>query len=205
MIIDDHVAVRQGLQRILSAEFENVHIACAASSSEALDLLQQRVWSVVILDLGIPGRGGIDTIATIKDRSPSTRVLIYTMHPEGQLGVQCMRAGADGYLTKDKPVENIIEAVRKLASGSKYVGPELGEALATAIAVQGRSPIESLSDRERRVLLLLAEGGTPSEIAAELNLSIKTISTYRSRILDKLNLRSTADLIRFAIQNNMLA
>ena len=139
----------------------------------------------------------------VKDRSPDTKVLVHTMHPEDQFGVRALRGGADGYITKDAPVSEIIFAVRKLLQGGRYVSPGLAEVLAGALAANTDRSIESLSDREFQVLRAITTGKTPTDIAEELQLSIKTVSTYRARILEKLDLRTTADLIRFGLEQHL--
>jgi DNA-binding NarL/FixJ family response regulator len=205
LIVDDHVAIREGLAQMLSAEFPGSVYGSAANAQEALTQISSAAWDIVILDLNLPGRGGLKLIRDLKDTSPSTGVLVYTVHPDDQFGVRALRAGADGYLTKDQPAGELIQAIRKIRQGRRHINPELAESLANYVT--GAAPAklhDLLSDREMQILRLLASGHTPTEIAGSLNLSIKTMSTYRSRILEKLNLRSSADIIRYAIMNELV-
>lgn len=205
LIVDDHVAIREGLAQMLSAEFPGSMCGSASNAHEALLQIGSQSWDMVILDLNLPGRGGLELIRDLKDASPSTGVLVYTVHPDDQFGVRALRAGADGYLTKDQPANELIDAIRKIRQGRRHISPELAESLANYVT--GAAPAlrhELLSDREMQILRLLASGQTPTEIATALNLSIKTVSTYRSRILEKLNLHSSADIIRYAIHNQLV-
>jgi len=163
-------------------------------------------WDLVILDLSLPGRGGLEVIKQMKDASPGSAILVYTMFPEEQFGVRALRAGADGYLTKDRPQDELVDAARRVSGGKRYITPALADSLAHYVAEPNVSNLhELLSDREFQILRLLASGKTPTAIGVELSLSIKTVSTYRSRILVKLNLTTTADLIRYAIKQELVS
>ncbi len=155
--------------------------------------------------MNLPGQDGIGLIRQFKDQNPWVRVLIHTMHPEDQLGIRSLRAGVDGYLTKDRPVAELFDAVARLREGRRYISTSLGERLAHYVTskAEGRDGVDLLSDREYQILRLLTAGKSPTQIADELTLSIKTISTYRSKILEKLDLATTADLIRFGISHNV--
>jgi two-component system, NarL family, invasion response regulator UvrY len=203
LVVDDHVAVRRGLTSLFADEFQQATVETAATSAEALQKTHDGHWDLIILDLNMPGRGGLELIHELKDRSPSSRILIYTVHPDDQLGVRALRAGADGYVSKDRPAEDLVQAIRTVARGHRYISPELAESLANYVVDPGGEPHETLSDREFQILRLLASGKTPTSIGEELHLSIKTVSTYRTRILEKLDLQTTAELIRYAIEKKL--
>lgn len=203
LIIDDHSMVREGLGRMLAAEFPGSVIRYAASRQAALDAVTEKFFLLAVVDISMPGGSGLSLIPDIKDRSPRTRVLVHTMHPEDPFGYQALRCGADGFITKDAPVDQILLAVRKILQGGRFVSPALAEVLAGALATGPGGGAESLSDREFQILGLITSGKTPTEIAEDLGLSVKTISTYRTRILEKLHLRTTAEMIRFGIQHNL--
>jgi two-component system, NarL family, invasion response regulator UvrY len=204
LIVDDHPMVREGIERLLGAEFPGATMATASVESEALAVLDDGRPAVVILDLNLPARDGLDVLRNIKDRNPACPVLIHTMYPESQFGVRAMRGGADGYLTKDQPVAEFLTAVKRLLGGKRYISPALVELLADTLAGAVSSDrLELLSDREHQVLRRLAAGETVTEIAQQMNLSVKTVSTYRGRLLEKLQLKTTAALIRFGIEHEL--
>ena len=204
LIVDDHPMVREGVERLLGAEFPEAVIATAAAESEALAFLDDGRPAVVILDLNLPGRNGIEVLRNIKDRNPACPVLIHTMYPESQFGVRALRAGADGYLTKDQPVAEFLVAAKRLLGGKRYISPALVELLAESFAgIASSDRLDLLSDREHQVLRRLAAGETITEIAQQMNLSVKTVSTYRGRLLEKLQLKTTAALIRFGIEHKL--
>jgi two-component system, NarL family, invasion response regulator UvrY len=204
LIVDDHVAVRQGLERIFHAEFPGARIGLAADGLAALQLASEANWSVAILDLNIPGRGGLELIQDLKSGGRVMKILVYSMHHDEEFGVRALTAGAEGYVSKDRPAEDLIAAIRKLITGKKWISDVLAERLADVVTGDApASSLDLLSNREREVLRLYGQGKTSSEIAHLLNKSVKTISTYRSRILIKLKLRTTADLIRYAIEHKL--
>lgn len=205
LLIDDHVAIREGLSLMLSAAFPGSRFGTAGDAVQALKQVAENTWDVAILDLNLPGRGGLELIRELKDTAPCMGVLVYTVHPDEQFGVRALRAGADGYVTKDQPAADVVEAIRRIREGKRYIGPGLAESLADYVSGSGReaSP-DLLSDREMQILRALASGQSPTSIAQQLHLSIKTVSTYRSRILDKLRLQSTADLVRFALEHQLI-
>jgi two-component system, NarL family, invasion response regulator UvrY len=167
-------------------------------------MISSGLWDVVLLDLSMPGRGGLESVRELKDLSPSTSILIYTAHPEDQLGVRALRAGADGFITKDRPPEELVKAVRRVLEGKRYISDTLAERMAEALAQPvPDEPHELLSDREYQILRMMGSGKSASEIAVQLNLSVKTVSTYRTRVLQKLNLQTTAELIRYAVENRI--
>jgi two-component system invasion response regulator UvrY len=199
VVADDHPIVREGLKRILSAQTDFAVVGEAASGPEAIDLAYRHQADVVLLDVSMPGRGGIETAHEIKRRVPQTHILILTVHAEDHFAIRCLREGADGYLTKDAPPERLVEAVRKIHQGGKYVTAALAERLALNLDASGsRPPHERLSTREFDVMRLLAAGRTVSQIAADFNLSVKTVSTHRARILEKMGLSNNAELMRYA-------
>ena len=203
LIVDDHSSVREGLKYILQNEFPASTIALADSPQEALRAIESEFAILVVLDISLTGRDGLSLIREIKDRSPRSHILVHSMYPEDQFGVRAMRAGADGYLTKDRPVVELITAVKRLLQGGRWISGALGEHLAVAVANPSGRGLDSLTDRELQVLRMTTAGRSPKDIAHDLGLSIKTVSTYRGRILEKLGLRTTADLIRFGIEHQL--
>ena len=205
LIVDDHPIVRLGLRQTLADAAEIGEIGEAATPQQALDLIRQREWDAVILDIGLPGRGGLEVLKDIKDELPRLPVLILSMHSEDQFGVRAMRAGAAGYLTKEAAPENLVNAIRKVVSGGRHISQELAERLATELTLDTARPLHaSLSDREFDVLRLIASGQTVGEIADRLSLSVKTVSTYRARVLDKMRLKNNAELMQYALTNRLL-
>jgi two-component system invasion response regulator UvrY len=205
LIADDHAVVRQGLRRILNDIPELGVVAEADDGQSALNLVRSEPWDVLVLDLSMPGRGGLDILKDVRRERPETRVLVLSMHPEDQFAVRMLKAGAAGYLTKETAPSELVAAVRKVMSGGKYVSASLAEKLAFDVDRDNDRPRhEKLSDREFQVMRRLAAGLTVQQIAEELMLSPKTISTYRARVLEKLELKSNAELIHYAIQNQLV-
>ena len=203
-LVDDHPIVRRGLRDTLSAEADIVVVGEAARSEEVLAALSASPCDVVLLDISLPGRGGLDVLKDIRRSFPDVRVLVVSTHDESQYAVRAMRAGAAGYLTKTSPPEELVRAVRQLMRTGRYINEEVGAALAQ-FAQDDRPgpPHERLSDREHEVLRLLTAGKTVSDIANELSLSVKTVSTYRSRLVEKLGVRTTSDLVRYALEHKL--
>ena len=205
IIADDHAAIRRGVKDILADEADMEIGAEASTAQELLDLVRKQAWDAVVLDISLPGRSGLEVLSELKQERPSLPILVHTMHSEDQFAVRALRAGAAGYLTKDSPPAELVKALRKIVAGGKYVGQSLAEKLAVNVdANRDRAPHEALSDREFQVLRLLASGKTVSEIADGLSLSVKTISTYRSRILDKMKMKNNAELMRYALQHKVV-
>ena len=205
LIVDDHPIVRQGLKQTLADAAEIGEIGEAATAQEALDLAGLNTWDAVILDIGLPGRGGIEVLKDINRERPNLPVLILSMHPEDQYAVRAIRAGAAGYLTKDAATEQLREAIHRITSGGRFISPALAEQLATELAASGSGPPHaSLSDREFEVLRLIASGLSVGDIAGRLSLSVKTVSTYRARILDKMRMKNNAELMQYVIANRLL-
>ncbi len=204
LVADDHPVVRQGIKRILSEEPDVSAIGEAQSAADVLRLIRQQEWDLVILDISMPG-GGLDALKQIVHERPRVPVLVLSVHPEDQYAVRVLKAGAAGYLTKDTPPDELKKAVRKVMQGGKFVSATLAEKLASGLGRAGVGPDhETLSDREYQVLCMIASGKTVSEIGRELALSVKTISTYRARVLKKLALRNNTELARYGIQHQLV-
>src|SRR5437899_2740970 len=169
LIVDDHATVRDGLEHLLSAEFPGSTFVSTANGAEAAERFRKESFDIVILDLNLPGQDGLGLIRQLKDHNPWIRVLIHTMHPEDQLGIRALRAGADGYLTKDRPVAELFDAVGRLREGRRYISTSLGERLASYVTskAEGRAGVDLLSDREYQILRLLTAGKSPTQIADE--------------------------------------
>ena len=205
LIADDHTVVRQGLKQILSDDPQLSVVGEAADGNEVLTALETLSVDVLVLDITMPGRNGLDVLKEVKRKRPTLPVLVLSMHPEDQFAIRILRAGAAGYITKESAPEELVGALRKVCSGGKYVSPQLAEKLAVFIEDETtRPPHEKLSDREFEVLRMLALGKTVTEVAEELLLSVKTVSTYRSRVLEKMKMTSNADLTRYALQNELI-
>lgn len=204
LIVDDHVVVRRGLKQMLADEFRGAVFGEAGTAAEAVKQAHAAKWDLVLLDLNLPGRDGLDVLVDLKTARPGLPVLVLSMHPEAEFAVRAIKAGAAGYLTKQSAAEELVDAVRKAAKGGRYVTVSLAEKLAADLAGgASQAPHEELSDREFQTLRLLAGGKTVKEVGAALGISGKTVSTYRSRILEKLRLRTTADLVRYAVQHGL--
>jgi DNA-binding NarL/FixJ family response regulator len=205
LIVDDHSVVREGVKHILNENFKGVVVGEAASSQEALHQVRDQAWDIVILDLTLPDRSGLDVLEDMKAARPSLPILVLSMHPEEQYAIRVLKAGASGYLIKLTAPEELVLAIRKALAGGKYVSASLAEKLAFHLDRASQRPLhESLSDREFEVLVLIASGKTVSQIARELSRSVNTISSHRSRILEKLNLQTTTDLVRYAIEQKLI-
>ena len=200
LVADDHAIFREGLKNLLETEDCLTVVGEAATGEEVWQRAKASHPDVVLLDVSMPGRGGIETLLELKRLFPAVKILILTMHEEDHFALRCLREGADGYLTKDSSPERLLLAIRKVASGGKYVSSALAERLAFNLDASSRQPAhEKLSHREFQVMRLIGSGKTASEIAAELNLSVKTVSTYRGRILEKMGMRSNAEIMRYTI------
>ncbi|HQO39191.1 MAG TPA: response regulator transcription factor [Spirochaetota bacterium] len=205
VIADDHDIVRAGLKQIIADE-EDMEVAGESNSGEKLlELIKKHDYDVVLLDLKMSGMNGIEVMKHIKAIKPSVPVIVLSMHAEDQYAVRTIKAGASGYITKETAGDNLISAVRRVAAGGKYISPTLAETLAESVAGGGNElPHENLTDREFQVLCMIASGKTVSEIGAELFLSVKTISTYRQRILEKMNMKNNSEITHYVIKNNIL-
>ena len=204
LIVDDHAIVRAGLKQIIAERFPRAIFGEGRNAREAVEEVSRAKWDLMLLDITMPGRSGLDVLKQIKDIQPDVKVLVLTMHPEDQYAVRVLKTGASGYLTKDASGE-VVNAVIKLLAGGKYVSPALAESLALSLsAPAAKRRHETLSDREYQIMRLIASGNTVKEIAFDLSLSVKTVSTYRTRVLKKLNFMTNADLIRYAIREKLL-
>jgi DNA-binding NarL/FixJ family response regulator len=204
LIADDHAVVRRGVRQILSDSFKTLLIGEAQNSQEILKLVREQDWDIAVLDISMPGRNGLEALKELKQVRPKLPVLILTTHSEEQYAMRVLKAGAAGYMTKESAPERLIEAIRKIIEGGKYISSSLAEILAANVGTDAeKQPHENLSDREYEVLYLIASGKTVGEIADELSLSVKTISTYRTRILEKMVMKTTAQLTHYVISNNL--
>jgi DNA-binding NarL/FixJ family response regulator len=205
LVVDDHAVVRAGLRNFLS-ECPDMEIGGdAANAEDALRLVREQDWDVVLLDISLPDRNGVEVLKQIRLEKPDLPVLVLSMHAEGRYAVQLLRHGASGYLQKEAMAEELAGAIRSVALGRKYVSPAVAELLATEIDGVGEGPLHSaLSEREYEIFCRLAGGQGASSIANDLNLSVKTVSTYRTRILEKMKMASNADLTYYAIKNNLV-
>lgn len=205
LVVDDHAIVREGLKQILCDVDDLSVLGEAANGQEALDEIRRQRFDVILMDISMPGRSGLEILKDIKAEQPKLPVLILSMHPEEQYAVRALRAGAAGYLNKSSAPDELIGAIRKVSAGRKYVSPSVAEKLAVELGADpSKLPHELLSDREYQVMMMLAGGRTVSEIADELCLSVKTISTYRARIMEKMNLKKNAELTLYAVQHHLL-
>jgi two-component system invasion response regulator UvrY len=204
LLVDDHPVVRKGMKAILEDELPGVVVVEAGNGDDALAALTEQT-DVVVLDLSMPGRSGIDLLAEVKHRHPRVPVLIMSLHGEEQFAVRALRAGASGYLGKAAAPQQLVTAITKVAEGGRYVSAALAERLAADLSGAGpTAPHERLSDREFEVLRGIASGRTVSEIALTMHLSVKTVSTYRARLLEKMGLGSNAELTRYALDNELV-
>src|SRR3990172_163837 len=200
LIVDDHTIVRQGLKQILAETSDIVVTAEAQDGQEAIEKVRQNGYDVVLLDVALPGADGLSVMRVLRQEKPSVAVLVLSAYSEEQYAVRFLKAGAAGYLTKESASDELILAIRKVAQGGKYVTQSLAERLAAGLASDAdKPPHEALSDREYQVMRMIASGKTVGEIAEELSLSVKTVSTYRTRILEKLQLSNNADIMRYAL------
>ena len=205
LIADDHAIVREGLKRIVAETADMVVADEATNGHEVLDKVSNNEYNVVILDISMPGRGGVDILKQLKGQRPHLPILILSMHPEEQYAVRVLKAGAAGYLTKESAPDELITAIQRVSTGRKYVSSSLAEKLAFDLERDTELPYhETLSDREYQVLCMIASGKRVQEIAEELCLSVKTVSTYRSRILEKMKMRNNAELMRYAIKHGLV-
>jgi len=205
LIADDHAVVRQGLKQIVMENSDMEVAGEAGNGHEALDFARQHDCDLVLLDLAMPGKDGLDTLKELKLVRPQLPVLVLSVYPEEQYAVRLLKAGAAGYLTKESAPEDLVAAIRKVSRGGRYVSAALGEQLALLLgAGTDRPPHEALSDREFRVMLTLASGKTASEVADAMCLSVKTVSTYRARALRKMNMRNNAEFSFYAVKHGLL-
>lgn len=205
LIADDHAIVREGLKQIVADTSDMVVAGEAADGQEVLEQVRKEDWDLILLDISMPGRGGIDTLKELKIEKPNLPVLVLSMHPEEQYAVRALKAGASGYLTKESAPEQLIGAIRKVSQGGKYISADLAESLAFHVGMNSEKPLhETLSNREYQVMLMIASGKTVKEIANDLSLSVKTISTNRVRALGKMRMKNNAEMAYYAIKHGLV-
>lgn len=205
LCVDDHAIFRQGVKQILQQYDRHVSIGEAATAKAAMELARESRWDVVLLDLSLPDRSGLQLLAELKREQPDLPVVILTMHGDDEYAVRAVRGGASGYVTKESAPEELMIALRKVLAGGRYMTPALAEKVAFAHATPGgaEKPHQSLSERELEILRLIGVGRSLKEIAALLELSVKSVGTYRSRVLEKMSMSTNADLIRYVIENQL--
>ena len=205
LIADDHPVVRRGVRGILEDAPDVGEVAEAETPQQVLDLVRAARWDVLLLDLGLPGRGGLEVLKDVRQEYPKLPVLILSMQPESQYAIRALRAGAAGYLTKESAPESLLIAIRKVHAGGRYVSAALAEQLAAEVGMDADTPPhQRLSDREFEVMRMLAAGRSVGQVADQLSLSVKTISTYRARILEKMGMATNADLTQYALRNHLI-
>ena len=205
LLADDHAVVRHGLTKILTEESGTFTFGEAGNGAEVFELVRKQKWDIVVMDVTMPGRNGIEVLKELKRLHKHLPVLILSFHPEDQYAIRALRNGASGYITKASAPEELVKAIHKILRGEKYISADLAKKIPFYLDPEtDQPPHEKLSDREYQVLCMLASGKASKDIAEELSLSVKSISTYRSRILEKFNLKTNAELIHYAIQNNLV-
>jgi two-component system invasion response regulator UvrY len=205
LIVDDHPMMRIGMRLTLTGEFSDAVIGEASTAHEAFEKTSKQEWDVILLDITMPGRSGLDALKDLKQANPRLPILVISVHSEEQFAIRVMQKGAAGYLTKETAASELVDAVKRVIAGGRYIRPSVAEKLAAHVHRGTDSPLhESLSDREYQVMCMLALGKTVKEIAGELSLSIKTISTYRTRILAKTSIKNNSELMRYAVENELV-
>jgi two-component system, NarL family, invasion response regulator UvrY len=205
LLADDHGVLRRGLKEILAEEFPGAEFGEVGTAREVLELIQARVWDAIILDISMPGRSGLDVLKEIKQIRPALPVLVVSMHPEEQYAVRALKAGASGYVTKARAAADLVTAIKKIFAGGKHISSTVAEKLLSHLQIGADiPPHERLSNREYQIMLMIGSGLSFKEIAAELSLSVQTISTHRFRLLKKMGLRTKTELIRYALENKLL-
>jgi two-component system invasion response regulator UvrY len=205
LIVEDHAVVREGLKLILADHFKKAVFGEARNATEALALVWKEKWDVVVLDITMPGRNGLEVLKDIKRSRKRLPVLILSMHPEDQFAVRLFKAGAAGYLTKESAGQELVGAINKVVGGGRYISPSLAERMASYLTIDvQKAPHERLSDREFLILRMIASGKQVSQVAKELSLSVSTISTYRARILAKMDMKNNAELTHYTLQKGLV-
>jgi len=205
VVADDHPIVREGIKQLLSAVPDLGVVGEAQDGHEVMQCVREREFEVLVLDLSMPGKSGIELIKQVREEKPKLRILVLTMHQEHQYAVRAIKAGAAGYLTKESAAAQLVEAIRKVAGGGAFVTAAVAEQLALSTMPRADSPPhQRLSDREFQVFRLLASGRSVSDIAAELSLSVKTVSTHKARLMQKMNLNNPAELVRYALHHRLI-
>jgi two-component system invasion response regulator UvrY len=206
LLVDDHAIVREGLKRVLASMGDGVQVGEATNAARALHLARKAEWDCALVDIALPGKTGLELLKELRRERPALPVLVLSMFPEEQYAVRMLRAGASAYLNKESAPEQLVAAIRTVLRGEKYLSPRMATQIASNVGIEStRPPHEALSDREFTVMRLMASGVTPRDIAQQLSLSIKTVSTYRSRILQKLAMQNNAQLIAYAVKNGLVS
>lgn len=205
LLADDHKIVRHGLKKILEDEFSEAYVGEASRDNEIFEQLQKSKWDLIILDISMPGKSGLEILKDIKATHPELPVLILSMYPEEQFALRVMKSGAAGYIRKDSAPEELVDAVKDILEGKKYISPTVMDLLSDVVKKDKSLELsELLSDREYEIFMLIAQGKTVSEIADILSLSVKTVSTHRTHILEKTKLKNNADIVMYAVRNKLL-
>ncbi len=204
LIADDHMLVREGLRQLLAEEFPNAQLGEVGTTEETLEQLRRKPWDVLLLDIFMPGRSGLEVLEEVRRHWPALAVLVISSAPEEQLAVRVLKLGAAGYLNKRVAAEELVQAVKKVRAGGRYIGEALAEKLAAEIGGSSILPHEKLSEREFEVMGLIVAGRTLKEIAAELSLSVKTVSTFHTRIWEKLHVQNDVAVVRYAVEHGLL-
>lgn len=205
IIVDDHELIREGLKKVTAKESDIEIMGEASNSVELFELLDKHKVDIVILDISLPGRSGLDLITDIKIQSPDTKILILTFQPEDRFAIQALRAGASGYITKSNAARSLVSALRKINDGRKYITSSLAEQLATELEMDYEKPLhESLSTRELEVMRMMAQGKAVRDIAEILSISANTVASYRSRILEKMRMKTNAEIVRYVVENKLI-
>jgi len=204
LVVDDHALVRSGIRQVLSSESQAYFIGEAGDCASAMQQLHELAWDLVLLDVNLPGQGGLECLKRMRREWPDLQVLMLSMHSEQQYAVRAIRAGAAGYLAKGRGLEELVSAIGQVAAGHSYITPTLAQTLASGVSGRGSGePHQGLSDREFQVLCLIASGRTISQIAEDIALSVKTVSTYRARLLAKMDLKTNAELVHYAVSRGL--
>ena len=205
LIADDHALIREGLKKILKNEPDMTLAGEAGNVQELNEQLRKLAVDIVLLDISMPGESGLDALKDLKQQNAHLPILILSVHPEHRFAIRALKAGASGYITKESAVEELVQAIRKIVAGGKYVSLALAEHLATELEAGNAKPLhETLSDREFQVMRMIASGKKSSEIAEELSVSVSTVNTYRARIFEKMNMQSNVELTRYALENHLI-
>lgn len=205
LVVDDHAVVRQGVKQILNEQFQGAVIGEARNAEEMIDRIRKFTWDIVVLDVGMPGKSGLDALKDLKQVCPKLPVLVLSAYPEDQLARRMLKAGASGYLTKDSAPNELVQALKKILGGGKFVSASMAELLVANLNEEaGRPQHELLSDREYQVMCLIAVGKSLKEIADDLCVGISTINTYRARILEKMQFKNNTELTHYALENRLV-
>ncbi|MCL5028990.1 MAG: response regulator transcription factor [Bacteroidetes bacterium] len=205
LIVDDHELIREGLKKVLHKQPDFIVAGEASNSADMFKQLEKNEVDIIILDISMPGRTGLDSLNELKSRFPSVKVLVLSMHPEERFAVRALKAGAAGYMTKESAAQELVQAIRKISGGGKYISSALAEYLAMEIGSENNKPVhEILSNREYEILIMISTGKSISKIAEELSLSINTVTSYRARILEKMNMKTNAEIIRYAVKHQLV-